>query len=130
MTASHPLSIDTWTDKLRFLTARNCVGSCFLAALKNGAFVLHRKPKTNHPADNYLEQVLCWFPDKFVIWSLNLQTGGADHGTYFTEREFGSLEMAYIKALEFYDSKGIPSQLNLIACQRIDFPRDEKGPDA
>ena len=84
-----------------------------LGNLDNGAEVLHRKPYSLHPSDNFLEIVLAYLPAKgeFAVWLVNLQTGGASHGAYLCPRDFPIVRARYLTALRHYDDRGVETHL-------------------
>lgn len=101
---------------------------------KRGELILHRKPKTHHPMDNFLEVVLVFWHRKFVVWNRNLQDGGFFDGAYF-EKHLNhspategividddltlSLEESYMDALANFDMRGLETNLLKLAQERL-----------
>jgi hypothetical protein len=78
----------------------------------NGAKVLFRKPYSNRFGDNFLERVVAWWHDKFVIWYWNHQTGGMCDGHYFLLFQYeGNMLAALNEALHTFDALGPPTQI-------------------
>ena len=88
-----------------------------------GELILHRKPKTSHPMDNFLEVVLVFWHGKFVVWNRNLQEGGFYDGAYFERHKATvdhiTLNESYLEALGNYDLRGLETNLEPLARERL-----------
>ena len=55
--------------------------------MPSGWVVVAVRPYTNEPADNYLSLLLAFSDEKkeWVTWVYNHETGGCEHGNYFSK---------------------------------------------
>lgn len=76
----------------------------------DGQQILWRKPYGDLPFDGYLEYVIAFWHDKFVVWYWNHQCGGFGNGHYFPVFQYEGSERphvdALLDALKYFDSVG------------------------